>query len=77
MLSFPRKSKLIVRRETIATLSSTSLDGVAGGVPGAVEGPAIGVPLDPKTREAQMFPGRLSDLLAPRRIGSCFCPFPE
>ena len=75
MLSSPRKSKLILRSETVATLSSVSLDGVMGGAgEGAQVGGAIGVP---KVAEAQVVPGRLSDLIAPRRFGSCFCPFPR
>lgn len=71
MLSSTRKSKLALRSETVATLSSAVLDGVMGGAGEAVEAPARGVP---KVAEAQVYPGRLSDLIAPRRFGSCFCP---
>jgi hypothetical protein len=72
MLSFSKNSKLILRRETVATLSSTSLDAVLGGAAGAAEAP--GALQLPKPAEAQVFQGRLGDLIAPRRLGSCFCP---
>lgn len=71
MLSFSRNTKLTLRRETVATLSSVALDAVMGGAAGAVEAPnALAVP---KLPEAQVSRG-LGDLLAPRRLGSCFCP---
>jgi hypothetical protein len=65
---------LVLRRDTIATLSSISLDGVVGGQAAAAEAPGIDRPFDNKNAHAQVFPGRLSDLIAPRRLGSCFCP---
>ena len=75
MLSFTKKSKLILRSETVATLSSTVLDGVMGGAGEGVE--ARGTLGVPKVAQAQEYPGRLSDLVAPRRVGSCFCPSPQ
>jgi len=70
MLSFSRNTKLTLRRETVATLSSVALDAVMGGAAGAVEAPnALAVP---KLPDAQVS-GGLGNVLAPRRLGTCFC----
>ena len=69
MLSFSKNTKLTLRRETVATLSSVALDAVMGGAAGALEAPnALALP---KLPEAQVS-GRLGAVLAPR-LSTCFC----